>query len=70
VFELVGMTPEIHRAAERLILDRGATINLGAADALHLAAAEHHQATVLMTFDRAQAAAARATGRIEVRDSV
>jgi len=51
-FQHVDLSPDIHRAAERLLLQLGAAIPLRAADALHLAVAAGIPARAFVTYDR------------------
>lgn len=57
----ISLTPEVHRAAERILLSME-SIPLRAADSLHLALALAAGARVLITFDQRLAQAARRMG--------
>ena len=51
-FQRIDLSPDLHRAAERLLLQVGATAPLRASDALHLALASSIPARTFITYDR------------------
>lgn len=57
----IGITPDTHRAAERMLLSAG-TAGLKAADALHLAAAVSFDARLVASLDERMRGAATAAG--------
>jgi predicted nucleic acid-binding protein len=68
LFERVGLDPETHRQAERILLAQ-AVVPLRAADALHLALATAARASSIVTFDARLAEGARAIGLRSFPDS-
>jgi len=68
LFEKVGLDPDTHRQAERLLL-APASVALRAADALHLALAATARAATIATFDGRLARAAREIGLRAFPDS-
>jgi predicted nucleic acid-binding protein len=69
LFEKVGLDPDTHRQAERLLL-APASVALRAADALHLALAATARAATIATFDGRLARAAREIGLRAFPDSL
>ena len=66
MFKRVGISHQVHTQAEQLIMSLGRTINLRAADALHLALASSAGARTLVTFDRTMKTAATTMGMFEI----
>jgi predicted nucleic acid-binding protein len=61
-FRRAELTTNVHREAERLLMQWASGVSLRAADALHLALAQVMGARVLLTFDLRLRTAARALG--------
>jgi predicted nucleic acid-binding protein len=68
-FDLVDLSPNTHRAAERLLFT-ASTERLRAADALHLAQAFAAAARVIVTFDRRLSRAAESAGLFAIPSNV
>ncbi len=51
-FRQVGLSPDVHRAAERLLVQLGGDVPLRTLDALHLALAVGASARAFVTYDR------------------
>lgn len=65
-FHRMDLSPDLHRAAERLLLQMGGTAPLRAADALHIALAGSVPARSFITYDRHLRAAAIKMALFEV----
>ncbi|MCC6847019.1 MAG: type II toxin-antitoxin system VapC family toxin [Deltaproteobacteria bacterium] len=64
----IELSPDSHRAAERLLLHIGSVIPLRAADALHLALASGIPTRAFVTFDQQLRAAALRMGIFDVNE--
>ena len=67
-FQRVDLSPDVHRAAERLLLQVGSVLPLRAADALHLALAGSVPAQAFVTFDRHLRIAVRRSGAFDLNE--
>jgi predicted nucleic acid-binding protein len=65
-FRHIDLSPDLHRVAERLLMQLGGTVPLRASDALHLALAGSAPAQVFVTYDRQLREAALRMASFEV----
>ena len=65
-FQRIDLSPDLHRAAERLLLQVGGTAPLRASDALHIALATSIPARAFITYDRRLREAATGMATFEV----
>lgn len=65
-FRHLDLSPDLHRAAERLLMQIGGTVPLRASDALHLALAGSAPAGAFVTYDRQLREAALRMATLEV----
>ena len=65
-FQHIDLSPDLHRVAERLLVQLASTLALRASDALHLALAGSAPARAFVTYDRRLRAAAISMATFDV----